>query len=523
MVFRQNKERSSGNHEQGNLRAKSSPTSGNVRVGGKWRIGRLDIDCKKRILAPPMRLTTLAVSAILLSSLAGCGKIQSRDLIRSANALYKDTLYKKAIAKYDEAEALDPDVAELYWNRACAAEALVLKLKDKSDRVADRKRYADMALSDFRKWKDRLKEETEDDRKNFAEHRLALLTADARCEDLIAHWQEKLQKKPDAEGLYSVIARTYDETCDRPLEATQWYVKRTETFPKSAPAWYALGVRTFEPLFPEAGGTMPYNENLSRPERIARADKVIAILQKATELKPKYRDPYVWRAMAHTQKSLARAANEGAAVEAKDKLETILAREDAMAAWKEQRQVCNIDKLPDCPLTPSNKELFADLAKFSGGQKLLSLKGSTVANSAKPVAGKERTYEIDLEIKIEEESRRRSRRGKKPAKPRFRKEVVKVLLTLAAAQKDEEGKIIDDSEGVKARLDEWNKGTTESFDGIISKDGKTLRVQERRSMGCCPPPPLSDEEVVADLAMKKDLEAEIASGGKKKRRRRRRR
>lgn len=521
MVFRQNKEHRSGNREQGNLRAKSSHSNSHVRVGRKWRIGRLDIDCKKRILAPPMRLTTLAVSAILLSSLAGCDKIQSRDLIRSANALYKDTLYKKAIAKYDEAEALDPDVSELYWNRACAAEALVLKLKDKSDRAADRKRYADMALSDFRKWKDRLKEETEDDRKNFAEHRLALLTADARCEDLIAHWQEKLQKTPDAEGLYSVIARTYDETCDRPIEATQWYVKRTETFPKSAPAWYALGVRTFEPLFPEAEGGMPYNDNLSAKERLERADKVIAILQKATELKPKYRDPYVWRAMAHTQKSLARAVSD-TAVEAKDKLEAILAREDAMAAWKEQRQVCNIDKLPDCPLTPSPKELFADLEKLSSSKKLLSLRGSTVPNSAKAVPGQDRTYEIELEVKVEEEPKRRSRRSKKPAKPRFRKEVVKVLLTLAEAQKDEEGKIIDDSEGVKARLDEWNKGGTASFDGIISKDGKTLSVQERRSMGCCPPPPLTDEEVVADLATKKDLEAEIASGGKKKRRRRRR-
>lgn len=486
---------------------------------------RLDIECKNRILALPMRLTTLAVSALLVSTLSGCGKIESRDMIREANALYNDASYKKAIEMYDRAEALDSEVAELYWNRACAAEALVLRMKEDPKRAAERKTYADKALGDFRKWKDRLKEPTEDDLKKFSEHRLALLSADERCEDLIAHWQDKLQRNPKTEGLYSVIARTYEDTCDKPLKATQWFVKRTKDFPESASAWYALGVRKFEPLFPTAESGLPYNDDLSAQERLTRADEVIAVLQKATELKPNYRDPYVWRAMAHTQKSLARAVTQDAA-SAEEKLESILAREDAMAAWKEQRQVCNIDKLPDCPLAPEPKELFADLATFSKPGTLLNLRGKTVAGSAKPVSGKDRTYQLSLEVKVEEDvskSRKRRRSKKKNDKPSFRKEIVTVEIALAAAQKDEEGKAIDDSEEIKARLDGWNEGQKVSFDGQISNDGKTLSVQERRNLGCCPPAPISDEDVAADLELKKDLQAEISGGKKRKKRRRRRR
>lgn len=466
----------------------------------------------------------MALGLAALPTLSGCAKIESRDLIREGNALYSDSLYSQAIAKYDAAAKLESDVPELFWNRACAAEGLLLRLKDNDKKVKERKHYADMALRDFQAWYDLTKEKTPEDEKNFAEHRLAILSADARCDDLVAHWQGKLQKKPDDESLYSAVARTYDEVCDDKLKATQWYEKRTQDFPQSATAWYALGVRYFEPLFPEPGAPFPYNDALSAPERLQQAQKVIETLEKATKIKPNYRDPYVWRAMSYTQKSLAREFADNPSTP-EEKLNAILAREDTMLAWKEQRQVCNIDKLPDCPLMASPAEILARPSAYHGEGKTVSLAGKVEAGSVKPVAGQDRSYEMLLAVKIEDSAqpvKRKKRRRKKARKPKSRLAKVKVLLTLVPPQKDENGQPIDDSEEIKARFEELNKGSKSSFDGVIAKDGSTLTVIEKPAMGCCPMAPISADDVASDQAMRKKLENQIARGGKAKRSKRRR-
>jgi hypothetical protein len=52
--------------------------------------------------------------------------------------------------------------------------------------------------------------------------------------------------------------------------------------------------------------------------------------------------------MAYTQKQHARQLVE-AATEPKDRLENLLAREDSMMAWKQQKAVCDLDALQECP------------------------------------------------------------------------------------------------------------------------------------------------------------------------------
>src|SRR5690606_32519946 len=72
------------------------------------------------------------------------------------------------------------------------------------------------------------------------------------------------------------------------------------------------------------------------------------LLDKATQIDPQFRDAYVYRAMAFTQRQYARVVVDPAETP-EEKLEAILAREDSMLAWKQQKAVCDLDQLPECP------------------------------------------------------------------------------------------------------------------------------------------------------------------------------
>ena len=300
----------------------------------------------------------LALALVVgLATLTGCAKIEARDLIREGNALYNDAQYVEAIDKYDAAEELEPDGVTLYWNRACAAESQVLKMKDPKEREA-RREFADQALKDFKTWRDRLETQTEEEATQADEqllnHRLAILNADERCDDLLEYWLGKHRDAPKEEGLYKVIARQYDECGDEANEDA-WYVKRTEDFPNSVKAWHELAIRRFDPLFPDPESGLPFNEEIPPAKRLEMADEVIRLLDKATSNDPKFRDAYVWRAMAYAQRQHSRLVIEEPELP-EEKLEAILAREDAMDSWRQTKAVCDLEELPDCPPPPKVPE-----------------------------------------------------------------------------------------------------------------------------------------------------------------------
>jgi tetratricopeptide (TPR) repeat protein len=300
-------------------------------------------------LALSMRPILAVVAACALTLMSGCTKIAARDLIREGNTLYHDGKYADAIAKYDEAIALEPDGITVFWNRACAAESIVLKMRDPTA-VTQRKLYTDIALSDFKTWLDNVENQSEADRTAYLDHRLALLDADERCDDLLSYWLEKHNAEPKEEGWYSVIARQYDK-CGRTKDADQWFVKRTVDHPTSVRGFLSLAIRKLEKLYPEPDSGLQYNANLSEEERIAVANEAIALLDKATQIDPKFREAYTYRSIAFTQRQLARRyGDDPLQNSAQENLNRILAREDTMAAWRQQKAICDIDQQPECPL-----------------------------------------------------------------------------------------------------------------------------------------------------------------------------
>ncbi len=300
-----------------------------------------------------------------------CKQIESRDLIREGNTAYNDGQYVEAIDAYTKSIEIEEDGVKVFWNRGCAAMAMVLKLRGTSDaeKLEQRKAYTNMALKDFQTWLDRADEEEEaagdevepaegegeggdeeDKRTNeeiVRDYRLTLLDADERCDDLLQYWMDKHKAEPREESWYNVIGRQY-EKCEQPEKRIEWMKKRAEDFPDSVKAWHALAIEAFNPLWPDPEKGLPYNEDLPPGDRIKQADKVIELLDKATALDPQFLDAYTWRSMAYTQRMFARTVLEEAELP-EERLEAILAREDSMLAWKNQKAKCDLEGTDECP------------------------------------------------------------------------------------------------------------------------------------------------------------------------------
>lgn len=443
-----------------------------------------------------------ALLALCGLTFAGCTKIQARDLIREANGLYKAGQFEAAIDKYGESLELEPDGVTVLWNRACAAESIVLQLKDqelKPEQRDARKKYADIALADFQKWLDNLPSPTQEDKDQVHDHRLAILKADERCDDLVAYWLEKHRSNPQDEGLYTVIARTYEETCQNKGEGDEWYKKRTSDFPESSKAWYALAVREFDPLFPDPDSGLAYNDGLGAEQRLALADKVIGYLNNATKFDPKYRDPYVWRAMAYTQRQFARPYDEASA-EPEDKLQAIAAREDSMLAWKEQKAVCDIDAIPDCPIQLEVADL-TEPGKYQNQRIFVHAK--IVGDTVEQLSGApDFKYAFEIESKPPEEQE--GKKGEAPEPVRIKVEYT--FLKPVALEGEEPPDISKDVEQVETN---WKEGRKEFLTGTIDPSG-VFKAAQQPPVACCPLPPLTNEERAADSTMKAELEAEIA-------------
>jgi len=338
------------------------------------------------------RAWMLGMALFAGASATSCKQIESRDLIREGNAAYNDGQYAEAIEAYTKSIEIEEDGVKVFWNRGCSAMAMVLKLRGTSEpeKLEQRKAYTNMALKDFHTWLDRAassedageggEEGADDERTNeelVADYRLVLLKADERCDDLLQYYIDRHKAEPRNEGWYVKLGAQYEE-CGQPEKRIEWMRKRTDDFPDSSDAWIALAADTFQPLYPEEGTGLPYNESLTSDERVKIANRVIELADKATTVDPQALSPYTWRAMAYTQRMFSRTIIDGAELP-EERIEAILAREDSMLAWKNQKAKCDLEGTPECP---------EDLSKLEEGQVCCPRAPLSAAEQAEDAAAK---------------------------------------------------------------------------------------------------------------------------------------
>jgi tetratricopeptide (TPR) repeat protein len=309
----------------------------------------------------------LALTAIGLAvsfALAGCGlpdAIRARRLAREGNTRYLDGDYEGAIAKYREAQKVDPETPNLYLNlgyayfsifkpdeagadhgirNALAAidafeKHLRRNSKDEAARVFQAKillkaapydkSIADHAMKTFLGL---LKKNPKD--VEARQYLISLFIDCKRYDDAVAFFGAELARNPgdtEAMKILAVIA----ERCKRTQDAVSWYLKRAQVVTRQGP----------KAEFLYEAGTYIWGLLHYHPERVAEAEALplieqgLAATRQAMALKKDYAE-----AMAYTNLLLLKRADRETTEEAKyrDQMEALQLRKEAERILRQRKR-----------------------------------------------------------------------------------------------------------------------------------------------------------------------------------------
>jgi tetratricopeptide (TPR) repeat protein len=212
----------------------------------------------------------------------GCNTVKAKAAFKDGNRLYKEENYRKAIEEYERAVALKPDFAEALFYLASSEQALYRPGKEGDE---NRQRL-DKAVAYFEKALEVNKTNTPN-LKTVRLNTLGALTAIyaepplQNYDKALKYAEELVKDNPnDTKNLYA-MAGLY-EKFNRVKEAEETYLKVTEQNPKDAKACGALAAFYNKPLWDEKGEI--WQENVSKGGRRAEFDKAIATLQRCAEI-----------------------------------------------------------------------------------------------------------------------------------------------------------------------------------------------------------------------------------------------
>jgi tetratricopeptide (TPR) repeat protein len=190
-------------------------------------------------------LASLALGVALASVAAtGCSDVRGRKLIQDGNDLYKRGQYADAVAVYEEAEALVPDLPTLWLNLGYTCRQLVVPgAKD-----ADTERAVACALAAFKRL-------------------AALRPGDARADQLTIEtmfdaddlrglevlFLERNRRAPEDVDVVRGLQQVYYKWGKWP-QALNWSKRAAELRPKDAEAQYGVGTFVWQILSAKGGG-----------------------------------------------------------------------------------------------------------------------------------------------------------------------------------------------------------------------------------------------------------------------------
>jgi len=252
----------------------------------------------------------LLISWLLLGSF-GCSELRARQHGREGNRHFLEGDYRAAIAAYSASERLAP-LAVVELNKGLACRQLLLP----GAHSGENERAATCALEAFR----RLKELSPSDERADRLYQQTLFDTD-RYEQLASLYQERLRSSPDDPAALNALIQVYSRW-DRWEEALRWTEERARRRPLDPEAHYALGVFIYNRLFEKGGGPekssfdpRPGQEpkpaptfgpaDISGKERVTLAERAIAALKRAVELRPTYVEALTYLGLVYRQLSFA--------------------------------------------------------------------------------------------------------------------------------------------------------------------------------------------------------------------------
>jgi tetratricopeptide (TPR) repeat protein len=260
-------------------------------------------------------------AAIVLPLLVGsCTQVRGRKRIQEANELYRRGKYAEAVALYEEAEALVPNLPTLWLNKGYTCRQLIAP----GGKDPESKRAAACALEAF---------------KRLAE----IAPADPRAAELtLATWSDiedfpalestflgRNRRTPDDVDVVRGLQDVYYRWGKWP-EALKWSKRAAALRPADAEAQYGVGTFVWQILTARGGGSematydpwphsAPGSEkataagpppvaalnDVTGPLRLELADEGIAYLEKALARRPRYPEAMTYLSLLWRQKSFA--------------------------------------------------------------------------------------------------------------------------------------------------------------------------------------------------------------------------
>jgi tetratricopeptide (TPR) repeat protein len=230
----------------------------------------------------PRLIPLLALASVLIGT--GCSEIRSKAAFKDANKLYKEENFRKAVEKYGEAIALDPEMSEAYCYLASAHQALYRPGKDD----ADNRQHLDLAIQNYLKSLETNKGDTENLKKVrvIALGALTGIYSDPpyqEFEKALDYAQQLTKDNPDDQKNLYAVANLY-EKFTKIDDAERTYRRITELNPQDAKACSALAGFYNKPLWDEQGNV--FDEKTSKGGRRSRFEVAIETLDRCANLDP---------------------------------------------------------------------------------------------------------------------------------------------------------------------------------------------------------------------------------------------
>jgi tetratricopeptide (TPR) repeat protein len=202
------------------------------------------LPASRRRSPPAATLLVVAMSALMATTSAGCRAVRGRKMIQDANELYRRGRYQEAVALFDQAEKLVPDLPVLWLNKGYTCRQLVIPGAAR----AENRQAAACALDAFAKLKE-------------------LRPGDPRGEQLFVQTLFDTDDLPALERLFYSRAQQHPDDLDavRGLQqvyyksgrwpaALEWSRKAAALRPRDAEAQYAVGTLIWQVLSSHGGG-----------------------------------------------------------------------------------------------------------------------------------------------------------------------------------------------------------------------------------------------------------------------------
>ena len=310
------------------------------------------------------RFTVFSSLCVVLLAQLGCTEVRGRKKIQEANELYKRGRYQQAVAAFEAAETLVPNLPTLWLNKGYTCRRLIAP----GGRDPESRRAAACALAAF----GRLRE---------------LAPRDPRAEQLTVqtwfdtddfatlekYFQERNQRAPDDYDVVHGLQEVYFKWGKWP-QALEWSTRAAALRPNDAEAHYGVGTFIWQILAGHGGGPdmatydprpRPAPEDspeaqrpkrkgktdepemvpplpppptlagdITGPARVDLADQAITHLEKAVALRPHYPDAMTYLALVWRQKSFGLFADAAAWQKAVDRANEWQKRAQAERAGK---------------------------------------------------------------------------------------------------------------------------------------------------------------------------------------------